>query len=219
MPKNLESLVSENMDLREYLVKCLRSEIEKLCAAEIKKKFDIAESKSEINKQLYSLKKDKILESVEGTPPKWYMREADQSIGTIPPDCKIEPLIHVVVDLGNCHDCLKQLIPYAQKGLITVSAYADIAFCGFGISPPINDTENVTVFQADTPDKNSADVQIIWDLSRLTHQQPEKSEKEMIIIVATKDLGFRRLKNLVEQNPKHSLFFVTNWESLRIYIE
>eukprot|EP00959_Pyramimonas_sp_CCMP1952_P460138 9479382-Pyramimonas_sp.AAC.1 len=43
--------------------------------------------------------------------------------------------IHCVTDLGNVHDCLRNLELYAAAGLVTVAADADIAFLGYGVSP------------------------------------------------------------------------------------
>jgi hypothetical protein len=107
------------------------------------------------------------------------------------------------------------LVPYAQRGLLTVAAYADLAFAGYGVVPPLH-AKNVTVFQADTPDKNSADVQIIWDISRLTQQRANSS---LQLYVASKDLGFRRLQHLVNAHATHNLVFVTSWRDLRVHIE
>jgi hypothetical protein len=126
---------------------------------------------------------------------------------------------HCVVDLGNVHDCLRPLLPHAAAGLLTVAAYADMAYNGFGVCPPVAG-RNVSVFQADTSDKNSADVQMIFDIALLSSdRRTRRPDEPLHIIVASKDLGFRSLQRLVERHDAHRLTFVTNWSALRLYIE
>ena len=175
--------------------------------------------KATVNRFLYEEKRNGSVDYAEGTPPKW--RKKNTSSASVAPSsvASQENHIHCVIDLGNTHDCLQKLEPYAARNLISVAAYADLAFSGYGVSSKIN-VDNVQVFQADTPDKNSADVQIIWDVCQLvSHWQAKFPERSLHILVATKDLGFQRLKNLVEKHPMHKLTFVTNWESLRLYVE
>ena len=125
-----------------------------------------------------------------------------------------EPRRLVVVDLGNTHDCLQELLPYARAGQLEVRAYADLAFNGFGVTPPLTDAPNVVVKQATTAEKNAADVDMIWDLAAmLSHSEPV-----YFVAIATKDQGFRRLKALAEANG-HRLEFATGWSELRHYVE
>jgi hypothetical protein len=120
----------------------------------------------------------------------------------------------------NVHDCLQPLECYARAGLLRVAAYADLAYSGYGIKPRVTG-DNIQVYQAETPDKNSADCQIIWDIAVMTSQaRVHRPEDPLHILVASKDLGFRSLKSLVEmQHPTHKLTFVTGWHELRIFIE
>lgn len=174
-------------------------------------------TKLEANQTLYALKNEGAVDFAPGSPPTWRIHE--EHIPTPPvasPASPEDELIHVIVDLGNCHDCLQHLVEYANRGAITVAAYADLAFSGFGVRPPLN-AKNVRVFQADTANKNSADVQIIWDVSRLVKEVDKN--RALHILVATKDFGFLRLKPLVDATNGHRLTFVTNWEALRVYIE
>jgi len=176
-------------------------------------------SKLELNRCLYNLKETGVLEYLAGTPPLWRLSPAKPSpdMGHSKAAEELETVLHVVVDLGNVHCCLQHLVEYARAGLLTVSAYADLAYSGYGVSPPLEAT-NVRVYQSDTADKNSADVQIIWDVSRLL-QRAELQSQKLQILVATKDLGFQRLKALVEESGDHSLVFVTNWSTLKLHIE
>lgn len=180
-------------------------------------KHSIDIEKIKLNELLHQMKKDRVVICNAEIPPTWqlvvvdpYPRDENRSS---------PPIIHCVIDLGNTHDCLQNLLPYAQRGILSVCAYADMAFRGYGISPSIS-IANVQVFQADTPDKNSADVQIIWDICRFVERlEQECPERQCFIYIATKDLGFMRVKHLVERNSKHTVTFVTNWQALRMYIE
>ena len=188
-----------------------------LIKSEIKKNV----SKVEVNRALYALKDKGVLEMTPASPPLWALKKTvpcARSLATISAN-GADPRTHVICDLGCNHDCLQNLIPYAERGEITVKAYADIAFNGFGVNPaPVSN--NVQVFQAATPDKNSADVRIIWDVSRLVEKTSlEEPDRRLDIFVCTKDLQFQSLKALVEMNPLHKLIFCTNWAALRMYIE
>jgi hypothetical protein len=183
-------------------------------AADICSAFPGGTEKITINRTLYALKHQGLVEYLDEKPPRW----------RVPPKSCSAPLaaaikVHCVVDLGNTHDCLKNLEPYASTGALTVSAYADLAFAGYGVVPPLA-ARNIEVFHSDTPDKNSADVQIIWDVCRLVEQwKALEPQQAFHIFVATKDLGFLRLKALVERYPLHKLTFVTGWDTLRLHIE
>ena len=209
----------ENM-LKDLIIDALKSNSQCLTASELKQSIETDASKSEINRQLYMLKSQQILYSTDSVPPKWHIISHGKDPSENKKSNEIEPLLHVIVDLGNCHDCLQNLISYAEKDLITVAAYADMAYSGFGVVPPLQNIKNLEVFQSQTSDKNSADVQLIWDLSRLVQRiAQEKPGRKLIIIVATKDLGFRSLQKIVQQNPDYTLIFVSNWESMRLHIE
>ena len=186
---------------------------------------NITPDKLAVNRVLYSMKEAAKVKCNTDTPPVWQIVQtasdaevADVEVADVeaafPP-----PLTHCIVDLGNTHDCLQNLLPYAARGLLTVSAYADMAFRGYGISPSVS-ADNVRVYQSDTPDKNSADVQIVWDICRLVEKlERENSARRCHIYIATKDMGFMRVKGLVERNRLHSVTFVTNWQALRMHIE
>ena len=127
--------------------------------------------------------------------------------------------IVVMVDLGNVHDCLQQLLPLAAAGEIELRAYADLMFNGFGVSPPLA-SPGCTVFKSASPQKNAADTQLIWDCAQLC----TAAEKPLQILVATKDNGFRHLKELAEgagaaallaPPARHQLYFAHDWATLQ----
>ena len=187
--------------------------IRKHCSSEV--------SKLQLNQLLYLFKDSEQVDFTPGTPPLWRHKPplgASAAAASVTP-ADDEPLVLVLCDLGCSHDCLQNLIPYAEKDMMEVRAYADLAFAGFGVKPPLN-CKNVTVFHAKTADKNSADLQLIWDLSRyvqkLSIDQPRRG---LQVYCSTKDLQFQSLKSLVEENPLHELTFCTNWETLRMHIE
>jgi len=118
----------------------------------------------------------------------------------------------ILIDLGNVHDCLQRLGPLAEAGLVTVRAYADLCFNGFGVNPPLGGN-NVTVFKASSPDKNSADVQLIWDVARLC-----RADTPLRLVVVTKDLGFRHLQALATA-AGHELIFAQDWGGLEAALQ
>ena len=192
-------------------------------AGEVRRELGLdAWARQEVNRCLYQLRASGRVQYLEGSPPSWRVLPAPGVPSQpAPPSAPAErSRLHCIIDLGNCHDCLKNLLDYARGGSLTVAAYADLAFAGFGVVPPL-DVPNVRVFRATTPDKNSADVQIIWDVSRLVLEAPPAGAPAGLhIIVATKDLGFQRLKALVDgESPDHALTFVTDWASLRLFVE
>jgi hypothetical protein len=130
-----------------------------------------------------------------------------------------EPYVLVIIDLGCSHDVLANVIPYAEQGEMEVRAYADLAFNGFGLNPKV-ECKNFSLFHAKTADKNSADVALIWDVSRFVQRMSlEEPSREVQIYVCTRDLQFQSLKALVEENPLHTLTFCINWETLRCHVE
>lgn len=165
-------------------------------------------TREEVNRSLYCdlLKRGKVAKDTS-KPPRWT---------PLPPQNTRAQRRLVVVDLGNTHDCLRELLPYAATGSIEVRAYADLAYNGFGVSPPLTDAPGVCVKQATTADKNAADVDMIWDLAGMLSQGDDGPC--YFVVVATKDQGFRRLKALVDSRG-HRLEFVTGWGELRHYVE
>lgn len=195
-----------------------------LTSSEICSELQAGARRLDVNVALHALKTKGLARCTGDAPPRW-SAVREQPEGEQPegepraPGGDGEELMYCIVDLGNTHDCLQRLIPYAERGAVRVMAYADMAFRGFGVCPAV-DAPHVSVFQSDTPDKNSADVQIIWDVCKIL----ETARREcpgcaLRFLVATKDLGFTRLKALVEQGGLHSLTFVTNWQALRVHIE
>jgi len=114
----------------------------------------------------------------------------------------------VFVDLGNVHDCLQQLLPLSHADLLEVRAYADLAFNGFGVNPPIGGP-NCHVHRSASADKNAADVKLIWDVAQLC-AEPEPCR----FLVVTRDHGFRSLERLAAE-AGHLLSFSQDWASLR----
>jgi hypothetical protein len=188
--------------------------IRKHCSSEV--------SKLQLNQLLYALKDSEQVDFTPGSPPLWRHKPplgASAAAASVTPAADDEPLVLVLIDLGNTHCILQNLLPYAEQDLMEVRAYADLAFAGFGVKPSLN-CKNVMVFHAKTADKNSADLQLIWDLSRYVQKLGiEQPTRSLQVYVGTKDLQFQSLKSLVEDNPLHKLTFCTDWDTLRMHIE
>ena len=114
----------------------------------------------------------------------------------------------VFVDLGNVHDCLLRLVPLAEAGEIQVRAYADLQYNGPGVRPPLR-APGCAGYRADSAQRNAADTQLIWDVSKLCATAPGP----LRLLVATKDNGFRHLQGLVTASG-HDLAFAQDWVSL-----
>ena len=181
-----------------------------LSASDIKKKLGDA-SKSEINHILYKLQDEQLLDMIQQTPPLWKLKE----IRTIEEATEDDPLVIVVNDCGNVHDCMQKIEPYVQKGKVHLWAYADRAFSGYLPSPT-----TAYIFKATTTDKNSADVKAIWDIAIFCARAAQDTPRLPVqIYFCTKDLQFQSLKKLVETSNMHTLTFVQNWDELKMYIE
>lgn len=184
---------------------------ENLTAKEIHERIGTKVTRTDINLCLHeTLAKQGLVVCSQDTPPRWRM---SFSSGVNPASLSVKTI--VLVDLGNVHDCLKSLIPYAQQGSLEVYAFADFAFQGFGVNPPLLPCERLHLIQAKTADRNAADLELIWTVARYCFEAEPGSCR---FFVATKDAGFQSLAAKAEQYG-HSLTFVTSWASLRLHIE
>lgn len=150
---------------------------------------------------------ERLASSSQGMPVRWRA-----SADAAPPPTLAAPNVVVLVDLGNTHDCLAHLVPLAEAGVVLVRAYADCSFAGYGVRPPLQAT-NCVVVQATAPDRNAADVELIWDVAGLCAAS-SRGFHGYHFLVATKDQGFRYLKQCVESSGVHSLSFVADWPAL-----
>ena len=172
-----------------------------------------------VNQTLYALLKKGLVRQTPGSPPLWSAAVLGRSAPVRPLRAGAEPYVVVLIDGGNVHKTLQRVLPYAEQCAMDVRFYADLAFNGYGINPKVN-CKNVTIFHAKTPDKNSADVALIWDVCRLVDRLArEQPSRELQAFCVTLDLQFQSLKTLVEANPLHKFTFCTGWEALRDHIE
>lgn len=178
----------------------------KMIAREISNSTGI--QKSAVNAALYALLKTGVVSKTDGTPPMWTLS------GDPPPavTSTFEGRRDVVmVDLGNVHDCLKELVPYAERGDCVVYGFADRAFNGYGVTP--KPPPCIEVYQADSTHRNAADIALIWKVATLVQSPSAPTD----FYVATKDQGFQSLADYV--GAEDTLTFVTNWAELRNHIE
>jgi hypothetical protein len=139
-----------------------------------------------------------LVEQHQGT---WWRVAAPAAAASLP--------TYVFVDLGNVHDCLQRLLPLAEAGELQVQAFADLAFNGFGVNPPLC-ASGCKVVRATSPDKNAADVQLVWNAALLC----AAATSPLRLFVVTRDHGFRHLQTLAEA-AGHHLRFAQDWASLR----
>lgn len=162
-----------------------------------------------LNRALYGMAEEGWVSREATVPPVWTLRDEGAASSGESKKARVSEVPLVIVDLGNMH-CLDKLVPLAAADLVEVWAYADQAFAGYGVRPSVAGARNVTLKQADSPHRNAADVQLIWDVARLAQKRS--------ILVASKDLGFRHLEQLA-RDAGHELEFFTTWEDLRDCIE
>eukprot|EP00039_Didymoeca_costata_P021200 m.343747 g.343747 ORF g.343747 m.343747 type:complete len:217 (+) comp23241_c0_seq1:311-961(+) len=176
--------------------------------------------KKEINRYLYGMERKNLVSKTNGTPPIWSAINRSQvsrdttnapkpagkrpkQQGSKRPKQRTKEFL-VYVDLGNVHDILQPLEQYADQ--VEVLGFADNAFNGYGVNPK----SLFHVHQSSTGHKNEADTTLIWKLA-----QRCSIEGPLLVVICTRDNGFRNLKELVEASgPGRVCHFVTNWGDL-----
>jgi hypothetical protein len=171
--------------------------------------------KTVVNRQLYSMLDEKKVSHDTSIPPVWRVLGPQQKAAESTPT---ETIPLAVVDLGNVHDVLRELVPYARSGLAQVEAFADRAYNGFGIRPALDDVPGVRVHRARGTDRNAADIELVWFLCETLPDVTHAPEQARQVVVATKDQGFQSLRDLVQRRG-HTLTFVTQWSEMREFIE
>lgn len=172
--------------------------------------------KTAVNRQLYLMLVKQKVSHDTSIPPVWRVFGPQQKAAESTPTATI-PL--AVVDLGNVHDVLRELVPYARSGLAQVEAFADRAYNGFGIKPALDEVPGfLRVHRARGTDRNAADIELVWFLCETLPDVTHAPEQARQVVVATKDQGFQSLRDLVQRRG-HTLTFVTQWSEMREFIE
>lgn len=183
----------------------------------------IVGGKAEVNRILYKELLPQGLVTVDSktTPPRWSKtRPAPAQSQNM--EEKNTKMI-VMIDLGNVHDCLSHVKPYAKRNKeadnVSVVAFADY---GYKVSPEAEEAGyDVEVLQIKEPPtctgKNAADVLLMFTCFELCMAAAEG--QHLHFIIATKDEGYRYLATIVHQHYGHQVTFVRDWNELRIFIE
>lgn len=189
----------------------------KTIVKELEKQFFTAVTRTDVNRILYKETTDLFRSDQLVSPPCWYANRfsrpeppsEESKNGSAVPTAWM-PMI-IMVDLGNVHDCLENLVPYASN-TAQVRAYADVGFNGYGINPcpPCN----IKVVKATSNHKNAADIDLIFDLALMAHQHKTPHH----FVIATKDKGFLSVESKLQQLG-HQVSFVTGWSELRLLVE
>lgn len=176
-----------------------------LSAADLGEQLGHRHPRASINGCLYRMEGDSVRKTVGGPRPIWRLATP------APPD---GPPTIVLVDLGNVHDCLAPCERYVADGLVRATyAFADYHFNGYGVNPR---PAGITVEQVTDPNKNAADVLMIWRVAEMI--LGGNVEPGTRFVAATKDDGFRYLKTLVEQ-AGFAFEFVRDASQLRNLLE
>lgn len=135
----------------------------------------------------------------------------------------------VLVDLGNTHDCVKMLEPYASCGDVLVIAFCDRAYAGYPSNMDPSYCDNIYMIRSQSPYKNAADTALIWTccsiINRTDNNIPilrdtsifDRLSSRLEFIVVTKDQGFMYLEDLVSTTG-HTLVFCRDWDSLKRHL-
>jgi len=203
--------------MEDQIVSILQHSLNPMSARQLTSQ--LKQERTAVNRTLYGLLKQNRVRRFDETPPTWSNvlceenAKCDEKNGY---EQKQATVITVVfVDLGCCHDCLENLVPYATSdNNLQVYAFADVAFNGYGVNPV--PPPPISVCQAQTRDSNAADIELIWKAAELIFKAPRGTTFKFI--VATKDQGFTSLQTIVQRHG-HSLEFVKDWNELRQYVE
>jgi hypothetical protein len=226
--KNFENIPTKSfffMSLEERIL-CELKRHTKGCTAKFLGQ-QLHEPKTAINKSLYNvLSKQKRATLLSGSvPPTWvWSPQADkckQVCERLPTNdykdhkegkevIDVKVITVILIDLGNVHDVLQHIENYADTFLIY--AFADYTFSGYGVRP--RPRANIHVFQSTVRNKNSADIQLVWEVAKLLFTHPKQQYR---FFVVTKDNGFLSLEENVRQHG-HSLSFVKNWKELASHL-
>jgi hypothetical protein len=173
-----------------------------------------------VNRKLYTLLNSNKVSRDSSVPPVWRASCPPTSFSGITPLLETTTLAIplAVVDLGNVHDTLRELVPYARSGLVQIEAFADRAYNGFGVKPLLDDVPGLRVHRAQGTDRNAADIELVWFLCETLPDATIALEHSRHVVVATKDQGFQSLRDLVQRRG-HRLTFVTQWSEMREFIE
>lgn len=165
----------------------------------------LGKNKHATNQILYDLLKKGQVRKTEDWPPVWSAVEV--SAMTAPPGNKVI----VFLDLSNM-PYLKQMVPYLERGLVEVHAFADLCFNGYGISPPL-EVPGLQLSHSKSGNKNASDVELIWKAATLL-----TSVKDREVYVLTKDHGFLHLRDLIEELG-HKCTFCASFEDFICHVE
>lgn len=204
------------MDLKSRIISTLSNGA--LTAKEIASRLNV--EKSEVNRILYH---DRVFTQNNTSPPTW---------STVPVQTKkVERIIDTIIllDLGNVHDCLKNLEPYVRTGDMVVFAFCDYGYSGYPLSEKQYNVDGVKIVRATSPKKNAADTLLIWTCCSIVNREtgglfhlqgndvlPNLADR-LEFIVVTKDQGFNFLQECVE-NTGHKIRFCKDWDDLKLYI-
>jgi len=207
--KNKEEKIHFQMNLEEAILSILSLQDKPRPAKEIYANLVLEGvshtfTRTDINRILYKLSEEGKVSSTTDLPALWSLpSESKESVS--------KPV--VMIDLGNVHDILQKIEPYSKKGLVNVYAFCDLAYNGFGVKTKVD--PSITVFQATTPDRNAADLHMIWKIAEICIYNKYPGSD---ILILTRDQGFRTLETITKQYG-YKVSFLTSWEELRNFIE
>lgn len=134
----------------------------------------------------------------------------------------------VFVDLGNVHDCIKNLEPYASVDECIVVGFCDYAFTGYPTTERNYNAKNIYISRVNSPKKNAADTLLLWTCFQIISGNTSKTllgpdftkkltAEQLTFLVVTKDLGFQYLEDIVKSQG-HKLSFCKGWQDVKLHL-
>jgi hypothetical protein len=160
-------------------------------------------------------------------PPKWQTCRKIETKVSLFRETQLKPNIlfngqkFLFVDLGNVHDVLMPLFTgEIFKPITKIFAYADFTTNCYGIKDPVLKHERLTIFKSPNLQRSTADLQFVWDLSRLA-----KTCSNCTFFIVSKDTLWHGIDTVVSTDnwssspSTNKAVVLTCWEELRTEIE
>lgn len=177
--------------------------------------------KSNVNKLLYAMEKERLVAKIDGTPPRWFkqiirvnVEENVHSPKITSKKSKSQEWTYVYIDVDNS-PCLKEAMPYAKGKTILVS-YASPAYNHY--IPEVSENVIFKRLSANMNDqKNAADVLFCMHMSKTCI---EKSGDKLTFLIVSKDKLLLTCGKMHAENFGIEYIPLTDgWNDLKMYLE
>ena len=150
--------------------------------------FLIIMTKKDINRILYSMLKNKQIEKLDGTPPRWRLSDSTATLKHT----------YVFIDLGSASSALNTVSDdMYNRDTIHIHAYAGRGYAGRGVQPGLADHINVEVIQTGLARETST-IMIASIIKILSENQAKHTD----VVIVTRDKSLLSLKWIITEHYK-----------------